>query len=32
MHRDRMLNLNDVEINIVGDIQEDDSRNIISKR
>ena len=30
LHRDRMLNLNDVEINIVGDIQENDSRNIIS--
>ena len=30
MHRDRLLNLNDVEINIVGDIQEKDSRKIIS--
>ena len=30
LHRDRMLNLNDVEINIVGDIQENDSRKIIN--
>ncbi len=30
LHRDRVFNLNDVEINIVGDIQEKDSRHIIN--